>query len=181
MTSIFKLLTELTIFIAALAGCVHTPVQPAPEPAKKTEIQIIQAPEDDLHELMRYYDSLQNKTKAELLQEYKYASSHYRESTDLQQRLKLLLLLLLPNTSFQSDRAALNLVENASEQLEATPAMMSFRNLLVMLLKRQRAAKVQIENLSGKLQSTEAEVMTLRNKINAIKNIERQLMRKNTP
>lgn len=99
----------------------------------------------------------------------------------MQQRLKLLILLLLPNTSFQSNRVALNLVENLPEQTETTPDTTAFKNLLVLLLKRQRAANLQIQNLSEKLRSAETEVKTLKNKINAIKIIEKDLMRNNTP
>jgi len=179
MTPIFKLLTGLTLSVM-LTGCVHTPVQPADEPSEQAEIRIIQEG-SDLSELMHYYDSLQNKSRTELLEEYKYANSHYRESTDMQQRLKLLILLLLPNTSFQSNRVALNLVEDLPEQAETTPDTTAFKNLLVLLLKRQRAANVQIQSLSEKLRATEAEVKTLKNKINAIKIIEKDLMRNNTP
>lgn len=180
MTSILKLLAGLTIF-AVTAGCVHQPIQPAPEPVEKEEIQFIQAPEDDLVELMRYFDALQGKTKAEILEEYNYANSHYRESANLLQRLKLVLLLLLPDTGFQSNRVALGLMENLPAQFESTAATITFKDLLVMLLKRQRAANVQIENLSEKLRSTEAEVEMLKSKIDAIKHIEKQLMRKITP
>jgi len=60
-------------------------------------------------------------------------------------------------------------------------ATITFKDLLVMLLKRQRAANVQIENLSEKLRSTEAEAGMLKSKIDAIKHIEKQLMRKITP
>ena len=160
---------------------MHTPVQPVDEPSEQAEIRIIQESGSDLSELMHYYDSLQNKSRTELLEEYKYANSHYRESTDMQQRLKLLILLLLPNTSFQSNRVALNLVEDLPEQAETTPDTTAFKNLLVLLLKRQRAANLQIQNLSEKLRSAETEVKTLKNKINAIKIIEKDLMRNNTP
>lgn len=182
MTYIFKLLTGLTLSLI-LAGCTHTPAQPVHESSEQAEIQIIQEPGpwSDLNELMHYYDSLQSKSRTELLEEYKYANSHYRESTDMQQRLKLLILLLLPNTSFQSNRTALNLVENLPEQIETTPDTTAFRNLLVLLLKRQWTANLHIQNLSEKLRASEAEVRTLKSKINAIKNIEKDLMRNNTP
>lgn len=180
MTYTFKLLTGLTLSVM-LTGCMHTPVQPVDEPSEQAEIRIIQESGSDLSELMHYYDSLQNKSRVELWEEYKYANSHYRESTDMQQRLKLLILLLLPNTSFQSNRVALNLVEDLPEQAETTPDTTAFKNLLVLLLKRQRTANLQIQNLSEKLRSAETEVKTLKNKINAIKIIEKDLMRNNTP
>ena len=179
MTHIFKLLTGLTLSVM-LTGCTYTPVRPADELSEQAEIRIIQEPRNDLSELMHYYDSLQDKSRMELLEEYKYVNSHHQESTDIQQRLKLLILLLLPNTSFQSNRVALSLVENLPEQIETTPDTIAFKNLLVLLLKRQRAANLQIQSLSEKLRAAEAEVKTLRNKINAIKIIEKDLMRNNT-
>lgn len=176
MTYIFKLLTGLTLFMV-ITGCIHTPSQSEYEPAEQAGIPVVQ---DDLSELMHYYDSLQNKSRTELLEEYKYANSHYQESTDIRQRLKLLILLLLPNTSFQSNRVALDLMENLPEQTETTPDTTAFKNLLVLLLKRQRAANLQVQNLSEKLRAAEAEVKTLKSKIDAIKDIEKDLMRKNT-
>ncbi|SFU73025.1 hypothetical protein SAMN05216339_10916 [Nitrosomonas eutropha] len=176
MKTICKLLTGL-ILITALSGCMRTLVQPVHQPSEHTETRIIQEP-DDLGELMRYYSSLQDKSRSELIEEYQYANSHYRDSIDAHQRLKLLILLLLPDTGFQSTRAALDLMENPPEQIETTPATTAFKNLLVLLLKQQRAANFKIQNLSMKLRTTEAEVKTLQDKINAIKNIEKHFMRK---
>ncbi|MCC6917390.1 MAG: hypothetical protein IT527_08815 [Nitrosomonas sp.] len=173
-------ITGLIVLSAVLAGCVHPPAQPVQVPVRE-EIHIIRESENSLSELMHYYDSLQGMSKAALLKEYKYANSHYRESTDIQQRLKLLLLLTLPNTGFQTTQGALKLMETLPEQVEpSAPDTIAFKKLLVTLLKQQRAAKVQIENLTEKLHSSEAEIKTLKSKINAIKNIEKHLMRKNT-
>jgi len=87
----------------------------------------------------------------------------------------------LPNTGFQTTQGALKLMETLPEQVEpSAPDTIAFKKLLVTLLKQQRAAKVQIENLTEKLHSSEAEIKTLKSKINAIKNIEKHLMRKNT-
>lgn len=172
-------LSAALILATALAGCMQSIVQPSHQLSGHTGTRIIQEP-DDLGELMRYFDSLQDKSSAELLEEYQYASSHYRDSLDIQQRLKLLLLLLLPNTGFQSTHAALDLAENPPDGVETTPVTDTFKNLLVLLLKQQRAANFRIQNLSEKLRATETEVKILQDKINAIKNIEKNLMRKGT-
>ena len=180
MTSIFKLMIGWITLSMVLTGCVHSPTQLVEIPVQE-EIHIIREPDGGLIELMRYYDSLRAMPRTVLLEEYKYANSHYRESADIQQRLKLLILLTLPNTSFQNTHSALRLMETLPEQAEApTPDTVAFKNLLVTLLKQQRAAKVKIESLTEKLHSTEAEIKILKSKINAIKDVEKYLMRKNT-
>lgn len=179
MTSIFKLMTGWVILPIILTGCVHPPAQPV-QTRVEEKIHIIREPESGLSELMRYYDSLRAMSKEALLEEYKYANSHYRESADIQQRLKLLLLLTLPNTGFQTMQGALKLMETLPEQTETpAPDTIAFKNLLVALLRQQRTAKIQIENLTEKLHSSEAEIKILKSKINAIKDIEKHLMRKN--
>lgn len=174
-----NILVTLTL-ITVLSGCTPSITRPSLQsPGRHTETRIIQEP-DDLAELMRYFSSLQDKSSAELLEEYQYANSHYRDSIDMRQRLKLLLLLLLPNTNFQSTRAALDLIENPPAEVETTPVTSAFKNLLVLLIKQQRAANLKIQNLSEKLRITESEVKVLRDKINAIKSIEKNLIRKDT-
>lgn len=178
MKTVCKLLTGLAL-ITLLPGCMHTSVQPAHSPPDPEEPWLVRET-DDLGELMHYYSSLQDKSGSELIEEYQYANIHYRDSADLQQRLKLLLLLLLPNTGFQSTHAALDLMKNTPEQIETTPATTAFRDLLISLLKQQRAANLKIRNLTEKVRTTEAEVKILQNKINAIKDIEKNFMRKST-
>jgi len=178
MKIICKLSIVLTL-VMMLSGCMPSIVRAPHQPPGHAETRIIQEP-DDLGELMRYFSTLQDKSGAELFEEYQYANSHYRDSIDIQQRLKLLLLLLLPDTGFQSTRTALDLMENPPDGIEATPVTDAFKNLLVLLLKQQRAANLKIQNLSERLRVTETEVKTLQDKINAIKNIEKNLMRKGT-
>lgn len=176
MKTACKLLTGL-VLIMLLPGCMHTSVQPGL--SSDPEDGFVQET-DDLGELMRYYSSLQDKSGSELIEEYQYANHHYRDSIDIQQRLKLLMLLLLPNTGFQSMHAALDLMENTSEQIETTPATAAFKDLLVLLLKQQQAANFKVQNLTEKVRTTEAEVKILQNKIDAIKTIEKHFMRKST-
>ncbi len=151
------------------------------KPSAHTEIPAVQEPQDDLNELMHYYNSLQDKSELELAWEYNYANSHYRESTDTRERLKLLMLLLLPNTNFQSIPTALDLLENSPQPAELSSSLAAFENILTLLLKQQESANIQVQNLSAKLRATEAEVKILQNKIDAIKNIEKNLMRRNAP
>jgi len=177
MTKIYQSLAGLILF-TLFTGCTLIGHKPPPD---YTETQTTQHSQSDLDEVMRYYDSLRNKSEQELTEEYNYADNHYRESIDARQRLKFLILLLLPNTDFQNIRTALDLLENPPQQTETTPDMTAFKNLLTLLLKQQQTAGLQVQNLSAKLRATEAEVKTLQNKINAIKNIEKNLMRRNTP
>ena len=166
------------ILIAALFGCAQISNQLNAQSANEPEkIEIFQEP-DDLIELMHYYNSLQTKSSIELAEEYQYANSHYHDSIDIQQRLKLVILLLLPDTKFQSTRTALTLIENLPDQDKIAPAAIGFRDMLLLLLKQHQADNVKIQDLSTKLRMARTEVKALQDKIDAIKNIEKNLMRK---
>jgi hypothetical protein len=164
------------ILLMLLAGCTHSLLKPPVEP----EIPVTQAPQDDLNELMHYYSSLLNKSALELAWEYNYANNHYRESMDSQERLKFLILLLLPDTHFQNIQAALDILENPPQTVEFSPNLAAFENFLVLLLKKQQSASSQAEQLSVKLRATETRVKILQDRIDAIKNIEKNLLRRNT-
>jgi hypothetical protein len=163
------------ILLMLFAGCTHSLLKPPVEP----EILVTQAPQDDLNDLMHYYSSLLNKSALELAWEYNYANNHYRESMDSQERLKFLILLLLPDTHFQNVQAALDILENPPQTVEFSPNLAAFENLLVLLLKKQQSANSQAEQLSVKLRATETQVKILQDRIDAIKNIEKNLLRRN--
>lgn len=158
-----------------LTGCAHN----SPKPSAEPETQTSQAPQDDLNELMRYYSLLQNKSALELAWEYNYANNHYRESTDSQERLKFLILLLLPDTPFYNTQAALDLLANPLKPAGSSPNLTAFESILMLLLKQQQSANDKAKQLSIKLRATEAQVKILQDRINAIKNIEKNLLRRN--
>lgn len=170
-----RILQLAMILLMLLAGCAHSLLKPPVEP----EIPVTQAPQDDLNELMHYYSSLLNKSALELAWEYNYANNHYRESMDSQERLKFLILLLLPDTHFQNVQAALDILENPPQTVEFSPTLAAFENFLVLLLKKQQSASNQAEQLSVKLRATETQVKILQDRIDAIKNIEKNLLRRN--
>jgi hypothetical protein len=166
------------ILLMLFAGCTHSLLKPPVEP----EIPVAQAPQvplNDLNDLMHYYSSLLNKSALELAWEYNYANNHYRESMDSQERLKFLILLLLPDTHFRNVQAALDILENPPQTVEFSPNLAAFEKFLVLLLKEQQSASSQAEQLSVKLRATETQVKILQDRIDAIKNIEKNLLRRN--
>lgn len=169
------LLLGLTFFIL-LTGCVHT------QPKTLTESETLanqQVPQDDLNELMRYYHLLQQKSALELAWEYNYAHSHYKNSTEIQERYKFLMLLLLPNSQFGNTQSALDMLENPPEMIEPSSNLAAFRDILLALLKEQQSATDQQQHLAAKLRAAEIQVKALQEKINVIKDIEKNLMRRN--
>lgn len=164
------------IFFILLAGCTHTP------PKALAESEILanqQVPQDDLNELMHYYHLLQQKSDLELAWEYNYANSHYKNSTEIQEQYKFLMLLLLPNTQFRNVQSALDMLENLPEMIKPSSNLTAFREILLALLKEQQSATDQQQQLAAKLRATEIQVKALQEKINAIKDLEKNLMRRN--
>lgn len=168
---------SVVALVVLLAGCTH---MHKPPDALEAMQMVQKTPESELDELMRYYDSLSDRSEAELNLEYDHTETQYREKPNIQHRLRLLILLLLPDTDFQDTKAVLALLEAPASSMDVALEIVAFENLLKQLLEQQKNSEQKIQNLSSKLRAAGAEVKTLRDKIDAIKNIEKNLMRKNS-
>ncbi|MGG7055549.1 hypothetical protein [Nitrosomonas sp. ANs5] len=169
------LLLGLTFFIL-LTGCMHTPPKALAESEILAKQQVSQ---DDLNELMHYYHLLRQKSALELAWEYNYANNHYKNSAEMQERYKFLMLLLLPNTQFRNVQSALDMLENLPEMIEPSSNLAAFRDILLALLKEQQSATDRQQQLAAKLRATEIQVKALQEKIDVIKDLEKNLMRRN--
>lgn len=180
--SILSKVRSLLIIYAALVGCTATPTHQSP--AISTE-QTSQHDEFDqfsnLDELMQYHDFLQEKNTFQLSWEHNYAKNHFKNSPNPENRLKYILLISLPNTAFTDSHAALDLLNNWPEEITLPPNLASFKKLLTILLSEQQIARSNARNLTQKLKASEEQIQTLQNRINAIKSIEMNPIRRIAP
>ncbi|MDV6343719.1 hypothetical protein [Nitrosomonas sp. Is37] len=179
----------LLIFSVVLIGCTITPTH---QSSDSLNTQIPQQDELDqyhsLDELMLYYDQLQKKNATQLASEYNHAKKHFKNNPDAESRLKYILLISLPKTSFTNIQTALNLLNNWPQDITMSTNLANFRKLLISLLREQQIARTDARNLSQKLkasdeqaQALEEYAQTLKNRIDAIKNMEKQPIRRITP
>ena len=140
-------------------------------------------PNDDnaIGELMRYHGFLLEKKVFQLAWEFNYAKNHFKDSLDARERLKYILFISMPNTAHTDIQAALTLLNNWPEEISLSPSLASFRKLLIALLTEQQTARTSMRNLLYKLKSTEEQAQTLQKRIDAIKSMERNPIRRITP
>lgn len=140
--------------------------------------EIIESPAH-LQDLMSYFSRLQNKTALELAWEYNYASSHYRDSTEPLEQLMFLMLLLQADTKYFNTKVAAVQLEQTKSNHELPPDLLAFSTILDTLLRQQIAARKEAQQLSMQLNASRTEINLLKQRIDAIKNIERNLIRRN--
>lgn len=175
-------LTFLLLVCAVLAGCAAMPANHSSLVFTEQTLQQDEfAQDDNLDDLMRYHNFLQEKNAFQLSWEYNYAKNHYKNNTNAESRLKYILLISLPNTAFTDIHGALDLLENWPEDVTISPNLASFKKLLTTLLTEQQTARLNARNLLQKLKTSEELVQTLQNRIDAIKSIQRNPIRRTTP
>lgn len=172
----------LLIFCVVLIGCTVTPAQQSP--VIFTE-QTLHHDEFDqfssLNELMRYHDSLQQKNAFQLAWEHSYAVNHFKNNPDAESRLKYILLITLPNKTFTDIDAALDFLNNWPQEIMLPSDLASFKKLLTLLLTEQQTARAHAKRSLQKLNVSEEQVQILQDRIDAIKSMEKNPIRRIVP
>ena len=114
----------------------------------------------------------------QLAWEFNYAKNHFKDSLDARERLKYILFISMPNTAHTDIQAALTLLNNWPEEISLSPSLASFRKLLIALLTEQQTARTSM--VLYKLKNTEEQAQTLQKRIDAIKSMERNPIRRIT-
>jgi len=130
----------------------------------------------ELEGLLQYYDSLREKPIKELSGEYDRARQSFSQDGSNANRARLILLLALPNTPFHSTTNAFNLLNEWPKNVEQAPSPDSLKTLLTLLLTEQQRANRRAGELSKKLKGEQNRAEILRNKVNDIKSMEKNLI-----
>ena len=158
--------------LALLGGCVAVPEnQPAPCPAPSEVIVTGQ-----MDDMMQYYDSLRKQSPSELAKIYDRVKQNFGQNKSDANRIRLALLLTLPNTSFRDVSAALHLLNEWPRDSKHVNNLQSFRNLLAVLLTEQQRLGNNLEEASQKLKEEQKRADTLQHQIDAIKSMEKNLI-----
>ena len=172
----------LMLSCVILTGC--TAMQDHQAPVIFTEQSLEQdefLPNDNLDDLMRYHHILLEKNAFQLSWEYNYAKHHYKNNTDAISRLKYILLISLPNTAFTDIPVYIELVNSWNEDVIWTYILNNLKKFLTTWLSEQQVAKSNAKNFLQKLKASEEHTQTLQNRIDAIKNMEKNPIRRITP
>ncbi len=132
--------------------------------------------------VLRYYTCLGTLPASDVASEYHAVSLSFSETGSNSDRLKLAILLSLPDTEFHSTAAALNLVKNMPAGPEPVPSTLpDLALLLSVLLAQQQHADDSISELKKELSDEKVRSDFLQKKIDAVKDLEINLIHRDQP
>jgi hypothetical protein len=133
-------------------------------------------------ELMRDYEDLRAQPTTELAQEYKKAAQDFAQTGSDSSRMRVAMLLALPDTSFHDTSAAINLLN--TWPIDENSPHLSLRGLahfLSVMLMQQRRSINTINDLAQELKEKQKHAEILQDKIDSIKDMEKNLLNRSTP
>jgi hypothetical protein len=167
ISTILATLTAALMLSACSAVTVH---QPSPDivscsPPSGFDLK--------LNASVRYYAYISTLSASEIVTEYNAASQNFSKSGSNVDRIKLAMLLSLPNTPFHSTTAAIALLKNLPEKPAASSHDLNdFVLLLGALLAKQQQTDETLADLAKALATEKAHARSLQEKIDAIKSFE---------
>lgn len=160
------------MFLAACAAIESIESPRAVEPPP-TELVVT----GQMDDMMEFYDSIRRQSPAELSRVYDKAKQSFMRNKNDANRARLVLLLVMPNTSFRDVTSAMHLLNEWPKDSKSANNLQSFRNLLASLLAEQQRLNHSIEELSQKLKDEQKRAETLQSQIDAIKSMEKNLLK----
>ncbi len=159
------------LVLTLLLGACKANTTPAPAPVlQPVRTHVICLPAKDNPEtsdILRYYSHLSALSAQDAAGEYNAVNASFSKNPDNVLRIKLAMLLSLPNTSFHNTAAARDLLMAWPDQ-DATE-LHDLARLLGSLFSQQQQADDAISELNKSLASEKMHSKSLQGKIDAIK------------
>lgn len=157
------------------------PSQPPSQPSSQLPPQPVVIKPSELEVLMQNYEYIRKKPVTELVKEFDKAKKNLSLAKNDTARVELALLLVLPNTPFRDIGAAINLLNEHTKDVRLSTCMGSFKHLLSTQLSEQQRIHNNINELSQKLKEEQKHSEVLKNQIDDIKSMERNLILRDMP
>lgn len=156
------------IMLAFLSACSTLPAASSPHAAWSPPLLVT----SQVEELMLYYDYLRKQSAVALVKEYDTARQSLAQSRTDMNRIRVALLVALPNAPFHDTAAALGLLNEVSKETKtASPGLRGLASMMAALIAEQ-------QGLSQKLKEEQKRADALQGQVNAIKNMEKNLIRR---
>lgn len=172
-----KIWVAIVIVTAIMSGaCTHTPTLTTPTPASASvnlPTVLLREPASDL---LAFYDIVRKQPVAELNKEHDKAKQQLMQNKTDYYRMRLALLLTLPNTPFHDNAVAINLLNEVLKDAKTnTSSLHGLASLLVNeLIEKQRI----VDDLTQKFKVEQKRGDELKVKVDAIKNMEKSMARR---
>lgn len=188
MTGLKRLM--LALCALTLAGCAQVRPQPAPAPASPppavecppSPLPASVAPvveSSALDELLRESAGWHQLPPEVLRQQYAQASQAVQQSTSAVNRMRMALLWLMPNTPFHDPASAWSTLRDLSVSRPGSDAELTA--FAAALLDVAEDGRRTADELTLKLHEQQKRADALQEKVDAIRNMERDLMRRISP
>ena len=171
-----------TVVLASQVGCSAIPLQepcrcptstPMPTPAvPSTPEHVVTGQMDDM---MQYYESLRKLAAPDLAKLHERVKQNFAQNKSDANRMRLVLLLTLPHTSFRDIHGAVNLLNEWPREVKPN-SLQSFRNLLATFLTEQQRLSNTADEASQKLKEEQKKADLLQHQIDALKSMEKNLI-----
>ena len=160
------------LYCAAFAGCAHS------DNVAATRGSLFPALRGaDATEVLAYYQRIKPLPADALAAEHAAASQTLAKQKSDVSRLKLALLLLLPNTPFKDESRAAALAEDVlNSKTVDMPNMKNLALLIVSVASEQKRQEERLQQLALKLKEEEKRAEAAQQKLDALKTIEKDLI-----
>ncbi len=183
MSFIYNRIPVFILLNILLTGCsnmqINTPLFPDKSPPHVND-KIQLNGKIQLNSLMLDYAHVQNMHASELDTIFEAAQEKFLNEKKDEDRIRYILLLSLPNTSFHNRDAALTLLKEWHD-IEQYASFISFRNMLITRLEEEERINKMANDLSQQLVREKQQTEILQRKVNGIKDMEKTLIRRNIP
>lgn len=135
-----------------------------------------------LNEAVLYYTCLGSLSAPDIAKEYGAVGQNYSKTGSDADRIKLAMLLSLPGTAFHSTGEALKLLQDSPDKPGTSPSDLHvLAKMLSMLLTEQAHESDISSNLAKELAAEKAHSDFLQSKIDAVKNLEINMIHRGQP
>jgi len=176
MRHLYNKLHLIILLNMLLTGCSSLPTDPDWRFGK---LLTPVASQDRLSVLVFDYASFEEMDSKELEDKFEVVKKAFLNKNRSEDRIKYILLLTLPGEKFYDRNAALNLLKEWPEIEQQKSDIISFRNVLITRLEEEERMSVIADHLSEQLKLEKQRSEVLQRKVEAIKAMERKLIRRN--
>lgn len=169
--SVFRSPLAVVVSALILAGCAHGLASP---PATTPVTTPSAAEAASVARLLAYYRRISVLPPAELQSEYAAAEQAFLRDGRPEHRLRLALLLSLPDASFHNPDSALRLLQGYAGRGDPNDALANFTFFLI-------ARSIEQYNAQTRLDAASQRATALQRQLDGLKLIERSLNRRQLP
>ncbi len=165
----------LGVIALALAGCTLLKGPETEAPAETPgEVEDARAAGTEVEQLLDYFQRLRKLRGAELGREHNNARVAFNRTRSEFDRVRLAMVLSLPNTAVSDDPRALELLDSMVRNENST--LRGLALLMSAYLQERRRLDGSVQSLQQSVQGLQQNVQALQQKLDALKSMERSLI-----